>query len=371
MHNKDVSETKIETDALHTAIRRAEAEVERVKRWLAKEQPAAASSKNPGTAVPKVDTHSFGTRNAPQKFRTDKPEMPDDLAYELKALRSEVQSWKAESRQMLIDKNAVDKKGQILASLAIVVTIIFGSVGLWLATNRQTEKLQNLIEAGRFVLTSPSDGANVGPGQKVKGKTPFTQLNHYIAVRIVRTGGTDIRPASVSPDGTFAGEARFVESTAKEDNQFTIRVLATKATLAAGNLTEVPGDAVWSDSVNVRRVQSSPAHAGQIVLTSPTDGDEVDADSTISGKTSLPDLNHYIVATPTQIKTSFVQKQPALVNRDDGSFTWRATFGDAPLGSGEQFTIRILATKSKLPPGPLNQEPADALFSNLITVKRK
>ena len=370
MPDNDTSEPKRETDAkLQTAIKRAEAEIERVKGWLEKERSARPRKKS--EAIPEGDARTGGTRGVSEQFRSHKAETPDELIDELKALRSEVQHWKVESRQRLIDKNAADRKGRIIASLAIVVPVIFGTIGLWINTNRQAEKVESKIEESRFLLTSPSDGAEVGLGQRVIGKTPFTQLNHYIAVGIVRTGSTYIRPAFVSPDGTFGGEARFGDSAIGADDEFTIRALATKATLATGNLSEVPDDAVWSDSVTVRRVQSSPAAGTQIVLTSPTDGAEVGADSTISGKTSLPDLNHYIIVTPTRIGTSFVQNQPALVNRADGSITWKAIFGGAQLGVGEQFTIRILATKSKLPAEPLSKEPADAVFSNLITVKRK
>jgi cytoskeletal protein RodZ len=371
MPNNDASEPKIEIDAkLQTAIKRAEAEVERVKKWLAKEQPEVPPRKNSET-VPKGDTHTRVTLNASEKFRSHKLESPGELVDELKALSSEVKSWKTESRQRLTDKNAADRKGRIIATLSVVVAVIFGTIGLWININRQADKVQNKIEESQLVLTSPSEGTEVGLGHRVLGKTPFPQLNHYIAVRVVRTGSTYFQPAFVSPDGSFSGEARFGDAASGEDDEYTIRALATKATLVTGNLTEVPSDAVWSDFVTVRRVQSSPVAGTQIAITTPTEGAEVGADSTISGKTSFTDLNHYIVVTPTRIGTSFVQNQPALVNRADGSFTWRATFGGAQVGVGEQFTVRVLATKSTLPEAPLTKEPADAVSSNLVTVKRK
>jgi hypothetical protein len=371
MVDKHASEPKTETAAkLQTAIRRAEVEVERVKKWLAREQPEVPARKNLETGT-QGDAYPRATRNSSEQIRSKKSESPGELVDELKDLGSEVKSWKAEARQRLIDKNAADRRGRIIATLSVIATIIFGSVGLLVNMNRQADRVGNTLKESRFVLTSPSEGADVGLGQRVVGKTPYAELNHYVAVRIVRTGSTYIRPAFVSSEGDFSGEARFGDVAVGDDDEFTIRVLATRATLVTGILTEVPDDAVWSDSVTVRRVQSSPVTGTQIIITMPADGAEVGVDSTISGKTSLPDLNHYIVVTPTRIGTSFVQSQSALVNRANGSFIWRATFGGAQVGAGEQFTVRVLATKSTLSPAPLTTEPPDAVFSNSVIVKRK
>src|SRR5882672_1820559 len=324
----DDEATKFESD-----FKKAMADVERVKERLAKEQPKVEPRRSSET-VRKGNTAAVRTEDSSEQ-RVIKSETAGEFVDEIKALNSEIKNWRTESGQDTLKKSKGDRWERAMATLAVSIAIVFGTIGLWVNTNRQAEKVGNKLKESQFVVTSPPEGADVGLGQRVFGKTPYPQLNHYVAVTIIRTGSTYIRPAFVSPDGTFSGEARFGDAAVGEDDEFTIRALATKASLATGNLTEVPDDAVWSDFVTVRRVQSSPVAGTQIVLTTPTDGAEVGADSTISGKTSLPDLNHYIIVTPTRIGTSFVQNQPALVNRADGSLTWRATFGGAQVGVGE------------------------------------
>ncbi len=264
----------------------------------------------------------------------------------------------------------------IVAIIALIVAIIGASaagVGVWRdikKTQADVKQVGAEVRKGQFVITSPADYSEVGLGQVIRGRTPFPDRNHYIVVTLVRTGTAYVQdePAFVSPDGTFTGEARFGNQAVGEDDEFRIQVLATKAILGAGILAEIPDDAIFSESLTVRRVAPS---GNQIVITSPTDGAEVAFDDKILGTTPFPEMNHYIVVTPVKIGTAFVQDNPASANRVRGTFSGTARFGGAEVGVGEQFIVRVVATRSKLPAGPLTHEPDDAVPSNSVTVRRK
>lgn len=256
-----------------------------------------------------------------------------------------------------------------IAIISTFLTLVAIIIAVWIGWDK-ISSVQTDVKQTQLVITSPSEGERVGLGQKVYGKTPFFKMNHYIVVRLVRTGTAYVQsePAYVSPDGSFSGEARFGDQTVGLDDEFRIQVLATKTTFPAGVLTNAPDDAVLSKSVTVRRVGVPGDH---IVITSLTNGAEVEFDDRILGTTPFPELNHYIVVTPVRVGTAFVQDNPASVNRVDGTFSGTARFGGAEVGVGEQFIVRVLATKTILPAGPLTHEPENAVTSNSVTVRRK
>ena len=290
---------------------------------------------------------------------------------ELRRLNDGLRDWGGRWLQALTDQKKDDHKGRIIATLAVIVAIIFGAVGVLVNTNKQADIVGQKVQASQFVITSPPEGASVGIGQKVRGNTPRPDLNHHILVTMIRTGTMVLAPAFPSRDGTFSGEARFGDQTVGEDDEFSIRAVATTDTLVNGPIASIPGDAMLSEAVHVRRVFSVPLVAGPgPTITAPTDGLKVGKEYQIKGTTSLKDWNHYVVVTPLRIGTAFVQDQPATINRTDGSFTGRAVFGTTQVGIGERFSIRIIATKSTLPAAPLTNAPADAVFSNTVTVLR-
>src|SRR5439155_12522243 len=108
----------------------------------------------------------------------------------------------------------------------------------------------------------------------IRGNTPYPDLNHYVVVTLVRTGSSSIQPALVNPDRTVSAEVRFSDGsgnvTAGEDNEFTLRVLATKEALSAGSLTTFPTDARLSRQITVRRTQPTE----QLTITLPANGGE-------------------------------------------------------------------------------------------------
>lgn len=293
-----------------------------------------------------------------------------DLLAKLVALSEEQGTLQAEQVKIARRNWWIAIVSIILVIVGIIIAIIVGRKEIGSLWNK-IGSLQSDVKQSQFVITSPTEGQSVGLGQWVRGKTKFPELNHYIIVTVVRTGTAYVqnKPAFVNPDGTFSGDARFGNQGAGEDDEFRIRVLAIKATLPAGLLAEVPSDAIFSDFVTVRRVQPPE----KIVITSPTAGADVDFDDRILGKTPFPELNHYIVVTPVRVGTAFVQDQPASVNRADGTFSGTARFGGVEVGVGEQFIVRVLATKSTLPASPLTPAnvPGDAVYSNSVSVRRR
>ena len=257
------------------------------------------------------------------------------------------------------------KWGGVVAIVAVIVT----ALGIIVSNYRNTQTIVQQIQQNSLDISDPPEGASVGLGQRVRGSTPYPSLNHYLVVTLVRTGRISIEPALVNPDGTFSGVVRFSDgggnSVAGEDDEFNLRVLATKQRLDAGNLTIFPDDAKLSKPITVRRTKPTE----QITISFPTNGADVSLDEKVNGTTAFNDLNHYIVVTPLRAGTPFVQTQPASVS--NGTFIGSARFGSANVGVGEQFTVQVLATKATLTAGALAQKPADAVVSNLITVIRK
>src|SRR5437660_7094343 len=147
----------------------------------------------------------------------------------------------------------------------------------------------------------------------MRGNTAYPELHHYVVVTLVRTGSSSIQPALVSPDGTVSAEVRFSDGsgnvTAGEDDEFTLRVLATKEALSTGSLRTFPTDAKLSRQITVRRTQPTE----QLTITVPAHGGEVSFDDKVEGKTPFTNLTHYIVITPLRVGTPYIQDRPASV----------------------------------------------------------
>lgn len=329
--------------ALEAAIKRAEAEVARVKEWMASE-PRQSGRR------PKSTTATVGS--------TQSPETP-----------SRVRSSTFESNGRAINLLELILSQLKWGGVIALITVILTALGIVITNYRNTQTVVQQIQLNDLDITDPPEGASVGLGQRVRGNTPYPYLNHYLVVTLVRTGSTSIQPALVNPDGTFTGEVRFSDGVGNiavgEDDEFTVRVLATKEKLDAGNLVTFPDDAKLSRQITVRRTRPTE----QLAITVPASGAEVGFDDKVSGTTPFTDVNHYIVVTPLRVGTPYVQDQPASVS--NGTFSGRARFGGVNVGVGEQFTVQVVATRSTLAAGPLAKQPADAVVSNSITVTRK
>jgi hypothetical protein len=342
MSKKD-SEVPIDEEArLQTAVGRVEEEVALFKKWQANN-----SSRSQRT-----------TRTDGGALAVSAGQNPS---------RTKVVAPATDGRSNLLLQRIVSqlKWGGIVGIIAVIIA----ALGVVINSSRNTQIVVQQIQLNNLEITEPPNGASVGLGQIVRGNTPYSGLNHYLLVTLVRTGSVNLQPAHVNPDGTFTGEVRFTDNAsnaaAGEDDEFTVRVMATKEQLSSGYQSSFPADAKISRQIIVRR--SKPTE--QFAITLPTSGATVGLDDRVSGSTPFAGLNHYIIVIPLRVGTAYVQDQPATVS--NGRFDGRARFGGVSVGIGEQFAVQILATKSTLPAGPLLKQPEDAVLSNSITVTRK
>ena len=117
------------------------------------------------------------------------------------------------------------------------------------------DRLQKDVKATQFTIIEPSDRALVPLTGLVRGRTPFKHKNHYIVVRPLKTGDDWVQdgPVKVSLSGVWTGTARFGEAGVGAEEEYMVRALATKSNLLSGPLAEVPGDAIFSESIIVTR----------------------------------------------------------------------------------------------------------------------
>jgi hypothetical protein len=359
---------------------RFEAEVRRVSERILKDETLLRSQKQPkperwsqdsrNTAESPTEPGAAKEPTPPAPYRQgtgDSTTEPNDPS------TNDVVQTNLQGEQLLIARRGwrISLTGVVLQALAVVLTaagIVIALVGIW----PNLRKLQLDVKQNQLVISSPQDRAEVGSGQKIRGQTPFPNLNHYIVVTLVRTGDIYVQKdaAQIAPDRTFSGEARFEDMPVTQDDELKLQVLAASSGISPGKLDQaaLPDDVVFSEPVEVRWVRSP---GGEIVIMTPVSGAEVGFNDTVLGKTAFTDLNHYIVVTPVNAGTTYVQDQPALVNSADGSFSGVARFGGAEGSRQQQFFVRVVVTRSILTPGPLINEPADAVHSNTITVTRR
>jgi hypothetical protein len=183
--------------------------------------------------------------------------------------------WKYMERQDNVSKsNGIEAtKGSslrlylIIAILGLITAIIslsgavlsfWKSVGIIRSDVNEVRISVKYIEkevlSGRFVVTFPVDGATVDFIDIIRGRTPFPKMNHYTVVTPLKTGDDWIQgSAKVYGDNSWIGQARFGTGEAGVGEEFLVRAIATKSTLSPGALTNVPKDAVFSESITVIR----------------------------------------------------------------------------------------------------------------------
>lgn len=145
-----------------------------------------------------------------------------------------------------------------LAKISIVITSLGFIVTLGYIVFPLMSRVQQVekgILARQFRITAPVDGATVGLTELIRGETPFPEMNHYIVVTPLKTRDDFVEdgPVNVSTSGVWAGNAKFGAAAVGAGEQFMVRALATKSILSPGPLTEVPEDAIFSESIIVTR----------------------------------------------------------------------------------------------------------------------
>lgn len=107
----------------------------------------------------------------------------------------------------------------------------------------------------------------------------------------------------------------------------------------------------------------------RLEISQPSDGDTVDMIIGIRGGTPFSEMHHhYIVVTPLKTGTDIMERE---VSVSEGLFDGEAKLGDAGVGAGERFAIRILVTKALLARGSTPPVLDGAISSNSIIVTRK
>lgn len=150
----------------------------------------------------------------------------------------------------------------IVAILALLVAIYVGGRRTVIVIQSNIAEVGNRVKAvektilaNQFTITDPDDNATVDLTDLVRGKTPFSKMNHYIVITPLKTGDDWVEdgPVKVYTGGLWTGRAQFGTAAATAGEQFIVRALATKSTLSPGPLTEVPEDAIFSESITVTR----------------------------------------------------------------------------------------------------------------------
>jgi hypothetical protein len=339
-------------DGLDAAVRQAEAEMVSVTKWM--ETEGSGSSRS-----------TVGAKAVREQYRQVGAVGIDSGAEILSAVNRVshmITDREAKTRRQLL----IGMIGVFVGTLGLIAAVVIGVISI----KRGSERAENRYAQSRLNITFPLDGASVGSRQKIRGATPYLNRNHYLLITSVRTGSASVEPISVTSDGSFRAEVKFSDSAADlvpgKDEEFAMRVLATSDRLEPGDFSRAPDDAILSESISVTRAQTF-----RIVINAPAEGADIGLDASVTGKTSVPDLNHYIIVKSVKAGISYVQDRPVSINRTDGTFSGNARLGEAGIGLGEQFVIRVLATKSMLRAAQLINEPPDAVSSNAMTVTRK
>jgi hypothetical protein len=341
-----------DSDGLNDAIRQAEAEMVNITNWMESEVSGSSRS-TVGTKTVREQSRKVGEGGI---------DSGSEILSAVNRISHMITDGEAKSRRQLL----IGMIGVSVGTLALIAAVVIGVVSV----KRESQRAENRYAQSQLNITFPLDGASVGSSQKIRGATPYLNRNHYLLITSVGTGSVRVEPISVTSDGSFRAEVKFSDSAADlasgKDEEFAVRVLATSDSLEPGSFSKAPDDAILSGPITITRAQTL-----RIVINAPTDGADIGLDASVTGKTTVPDLNHYIIVKSVKAGISYVQDRPVSVNRTDGTFSGNARLGEAGIGLGEQFVIRVLATKSMLRTAPLVNEPPDAVSSNTITVNRK
>ena len=138
------------------------------------------------------------------------------------------------------------------------------------------------------------------------------------------------------------------------------RVIISKIDVISKNVEEIKKSSIGT-------IATAPE--GELVINEPVDGGEVGYHADVKGHTENPELNHYVVVIPVLHPSKWVQQWPVVIE-PEGKLSSKAQFGEGAIGFGEDFQVLLLATPDKLKPGTLDHEPADARWSEPVTVTR-
>jgi hypothetical protein len=105
-----------------------------------------------------------------------------------------------------------------------------------------------------------------------------------------------------------------------------------------------------------------------VEIKSPSTNSVVGGTVEVRGHTTHPSWRHFIVVTGPAQGSDVVQDAEVTVS-PSGEILGTATLGNAAVGAGQSYTIRVVACEKRLEPGPFIRRN-DLVFSNAITVTR-
>ncbi len=105
-----------------------------------------------------------------------------------------------------------------------------------------------------------------------------------------------------------------------------------------------------------------------VEITSPSMNSVVGGSVEVRGHTTHPSWRHFIVVKGPAQGSDVVQDAEVTVS-PSGDILGSATLGNAAVGAGQSYTIRVVACEKRLEPGPFIRRN-DLVFSNAITVTR-
>ncbi|MGO9374675.1 MAG: hypothetical protein ACLQBD_21605 [Syntrophobacteraceae bacterium] len=146
-------------------------------------------------------------------------------------------------------------KCYLVIALLQLFVMILGLPAAYFGIMFKVEGLKNDVLASRFRIIDPTDGAVVPQEVFIRGTTPFSGMNHYIIVTPIKTGDDIVQGGNlkVSSSGLWSGNAEIGSAGVGAGQQFRVVTVATKFRLPAGPITEMPKDAIFSESIIVTR----------------------------------------------------------------------------------------------------------------------
>ena len=122
---------------------------------------------------------------------------------------------------------------------------------------RGVEDLQKQARGGEFAITYPPNNGEVEMKETIAGSGAYGDRLQYVIVADVKTGVSWVQdgPVGVAAGGQWRGTARFGTGAVGRGQKYLVECIATRSKLQAGEMAEMPKDAVFSKTVVVKRTR--------------------------------------------------------------------------------------------------------------------
>ena len=162
------------------------------------------------------------------------------------------------------------KLSNILDVIAKIATILGGIIAIlmFLIAFSSLKKDVRIVQVGieevkqqtlksQLKIISPINGALVESSILIQGETPYLDKNHYTIITPLKAGGDFVQegPLQISSSGLWSGIAYFGSAAVGIGEKFAIRIITTNMKLSSGHLSNIPKDAIISESITVKRIK--------------------------------------------------------------------------------------------------------------------